>query len=155
MKPERFRPRVTPVMARQWLAHGDDHEVRPLTTWEKFTTKKHYHSTSDVGMLVVGTIKLVVAPGDWIIHENDRVWVLSNDDFIASYVPVSLDPTLQELVDQVEQSKEDLTNRGLLEEVTLFDQMTSALYLQAELIAKCYAERYQYDTRFLPRKSHA
>lgn len=151
MKPERYRPRVTPVLARQWLAHGDDHEVRPLTGWEKFTTRKQAHATTDLGMLVVGNTKLVVGPGDWIVHDQERVWVLANDDFIASYVPISLDPELQELVDQLQAEKEQ-AEEPLKD---LLDQAVTGLYLQAELIAKCYAERYQYDTRFLPRKSHA
>lgn len=95
-----YRPRLLQVIARQWTAHGDHREVRPLTGWEKMWTSGAPHSTADLGMLVVGNEKTVVHPGDWIVRmEDDLLMVMSNDEFQKLYVSTSLDPTLQELVD--------------------------------------------------------
>lgn len=150
MKMSKFRPRFKQVKAKQWLSHGDHQEVRALTFWERMTAERSVHSSLDLGMLVLGDHRHLVRPGDWIIYDEDSVRVLSNDDFEAMYLPIALDPNLQELVEKLEDFKGRLGDKT--DTIELIDSAITGLYLQAEVISKCYAEKYEYDTRFLPRK---
>lgn len=132
------------------MAHGDDTSVRQLTGWEKFTCKSRPHTTADMGMLVIGDSKQLIAPGDWIVQDQGVIRVLSSQEFMALYLPTNLDPSLQDLVDRLEDFKSRLGDKQDTRE--LIDSAITGLYLQAEVIAKCYSEKYAYDTRFLPQR---
>lgn len=153
MRKAKYRPRIKEVLARQWLGHGETPctEVRPLTFWERFFAPKFgLVSLDDMGMVVVGGTKQQIAPGFWIVYDEDSVLVFSNKNFTELYTPTSLDPTLQDLVDELNQLKGTYSIGSVNHD--LIDNTIKGLYTQAEIISRCYQEKYAYDTRNMPRR---